>query len=157
MTTLYPSNFVSPMRRGMIEFAHQISADHDLTLNFHADYRPEAAVSRLTKWFQQVLQRLFGRRCYQLPRERLIEFVAFPELSLAGYPHFHCAARIPGSHVEYFQRIAGSRWKAFVPTGTLHLQPIQQTEEDYERLFSYVTKSASADNLIHSSMLLPVT
>jgi hypothetical protein len=39
----------------------------------------------------------------------------------------------------------------------LFLQPIKSTDGDHLRQLSYVTKSASARDLIHSSMLLPVT
>jgi hypothetical protein len=92
-----------------------------------------------------------------VPSDQLFEFIAFPEFSMAGYPHFHCAARIPESHLGYFTKIAAGRWKAFVPTGSLFLQPIKSTDGDRLRQLSYVTKSASARDLIHSSMLLPVT
>ena len=152
----YPKEVVTPMRRSLIEFAAQINPTHDLTLNFHEHYRSEVAVARLTTWYRYMLQRLFGRRCYQLPREQLIEFVAFPEFSHAGHAHFHCPTRIPASHLSYFQRIAEDRWKAIVPTGTFFLQPIRQTELDYADLFDYVTKCTSAKEVIHSSMLLPV-
>lgn len=158
MPTQYHSQNISPMRNALIEFARQINPTHNLTINFHDDYRPEVALARLKSWYRQVLQRLFGRRCYQLPREHLVEFVAFPEFTrFAGYPHFHCAARIPESHLSHFEEIAGARWKVRVPTGTLHLEAIQPTEDDRSRLLSYVTKSASAREVIHSSMLLPVT
>jgi hypothetical protein len=156
MPYIYPKNVVPPLRHGLIEFARQINPTHDLTLNFHKYYRPEIAVALLTKWYRHILQRLFGRQCYQLPREQLIEFVAFPEFSLAGYPHYHCPIRIPASHLSYFQRIAADRWKAIVPTSSLYLQPIGQTERDQAALFDYVTKSSSAKEVIHSSMLLPV-
>ena len=155
MHYIYPKNVVAPLRRGLIEFARQINPTHDLTLNFHEYYRPEVAVARLTTWYRHILQRLFGRNCYQLPSNQLIEFVAFPEFSLAGYPHFHCPIRIPTSHLSYFQRIAANRWKAIVPTSTLYLQPIGQTEQDYADCFDYVTKCSSAKEVIHSSMLLP--
>ena len=156
MSITYPKQYLPPLRKALIEFACQIHPTHDLTLNFHDDYRPDTAVSRLASWYRQLLQRLFGRRCYQLPKEQIFEFVAFPELSFAGHPHFHCVARIPGSHLSYFHRIALDRWKAHVPTGSLHLQPIEQGDESCARLFSYVTKSSTSREVIHSSMLLPV-
>ena len=151
----YPKNVVTPTRLALIEFARQVNPTHDLTLNFHDFYRPEVAEDCLTKWYRQVLQRLFGRRCFQLPRDQLIEFVAFPEFSTAGHPHFHCAARIPASHLSYFERIAADRWKAIVPTSSLYLQPIRQTEQEHADYFDYITKSSSARDVIHSSMLLP--
>lgn len=157
MPIKYPSTLLTPLRRGLIEFAQSLHPTHDLTLNFHDDYRPDVAVDRLTRWYRQLLQRLFGRRCYQVPSDQLFEFVAFPEFSLAGHPHFHCAARVPESHLGYFTKIAADRWKAFVPTGSLFLQPIKPTDGDQLRQLSYVTKSVSARDLIHSSMLLPVT
>lgn len=156
MPFIYDKASVTSLRQGLIDFAKQIKPTHDLTLNFHADYQPEVAVSRLAGWYRQMMERLFGRRYYQRPHEQLVEFVAFPEFTLAGHPHFHCAARIPSSHLNYFQRIAAIRWKAFVPTSSLYLQAIKQTEDDYNCILSYVTKSSSASEVIHSSMLLPV-
>ena len=92
-----------------------------------------------------------------LPERQVIEFVAFPEFSSRSKPHFHCPIRIPDSHLNYFTKIAESRWKAIVPKGHIFLQPIRQTAKDYADLFNYVTKSPSAKDVIHSSMLMPIT
>lgn len=145
------------MRDALIELAYMVKPTHDLTLCFNEPYRADVAISRLTSWYRHMMQRLFGRRCYELPPEQVIEFVAFPEFSSSGKPHFHTEIRIPASHLNYFTKIAESRWTAIVPQGHIYLQPIGQTAKDYADLFDYVTKSPSARDVIHSSMLAPIT
>lgn len=154
MPFIYPRHVLTPLRRGLIDFVRQVGANHHLTLNTHADYRLDTAISRLGSWYRHLSQRLFGRRWLERPKEEVIEFVAFPEYTAAGHPHFHCATRIPESHLDYFKRVAADRWSAVVPTSSLDLRPIKQTDADYEDLSRYVTKSSSARDVIHSSMLL---
>lgn len=156
MPFIYPRHVMPPLRTALVEFAHQIGATHHLTLNTHADYRLETAIARLGNWYRHLSQRLFGRRWLSLPKQQVIEFIAFPEYTASGHPHFHCATRIPASHLDYFEKVAADRWSAVVPTSSLHLRPIVQTDKDYEDLFRYVTKSSSASDVIHSSMLLPI-
>ena len=157
MTFNYPKEVRTPMRSALIQMAYDVNATHDLTLCFNDYYRPDASVFYLAKWYRHMMQRLFRRRCYQLPKQQVIEFVAFPECPDGGNPHFHCPIRIPDSHLNYFTKIAETRWKAIVPKGNIFLQPIRQTAKDYADLFDYVTKSPSAKDVIHSSMLIPIT
>lgn len=153
--TIYPRSFKSPLRQALIDYAHQVNGKHHLTLNFHAHYRPDHATECLRRWYSIVMRRLFGRSWNELPKESVIEFVMFPEYSLATPIHFHGPIRIPESHLEYFMKIATLRWKTIVPTGSLHFTPIGQTQQDYDKLFDYITKSSTASDLVHSSMLYP--
>jgi hypothetical protein len=152
--TIYPSTFMFPLRRGLIDFAHQIGAKHHFTLNFHDWYTTETAIKRVRRWDCAVMRRLFGRRCYTLPPDQVIQYLIFPEHSGAGHVHFHGPIRVPDTHLAYFTKIAEARWKSIIPTGSFHFAPIKQTEADYEDLFTYITKtSTAAPDLIHSSML----
>lgn len=151
------NNFYQPLtsrRLALIEFARTVNAGHLVTVNFHDFYTREAAEKKLGKWYAMTNRRIF-RTLHELASKR-IDFVGFPEYSLAGHIHFHLAIRIPSDYIGDFTRFAPGCWKRLVPTGTFDVRPIGTSEADMDSVLSYITKSPSAADVVHSSMFHPL-
>jgi len=148
--SIYPKSVLTKERLALIEFARTVNPTHHVTLNFHNRYAREHAEKKIGRWYSIVNRRLFRRLHLEL--DKRIDFVAFPEYSLAGYIHYHALARIPATHVAEFARIGESRWKRIVPTSTFHVRPIDSGDDPLENVLSYVTKSTTASDVIHSGM-----
>ena len=143
-------SILTAQRLGLIEFARTINPTHLVTLNFHARYDQQTAELKIGRWFTLVNRRLF-RKLRPEPDQKL-EFVAFPEYTAAGHIHYHAVMRVPPSKLSDFVTYGQSRWKRIVPTSTFHVRPIEDGENDIENTLLYVTKCASASDVIHSGM-----
>lgn len=149
--TQYPIDFNSKMRTALMKMAEVIRPTHLITLNFHAKFMPVTAEKRVSQWHSGVCRRLF--RTLQPDVSKQLEFVGYPEYTLSGDIHYHLLARIPENYTAKFIQYGAARWKRLVPSSTFHIREIEQTKADLEAVFRYVTKSKSAERVIHSSML----
>lgn len=143
-------------RDNLIALAISIKPTHWVTLNLHRDSTLENAARYLKRWRVEILRRLCGRRFYELPESELIEFVGCPERSLAGHPHFHLVCRVPAVLSDKFERLAAERWKAIVPSGTSHIELIDERPGSAHRIMSYATKHLDANSalpFVHSRLL----
>ena len=140
-------------RKEVIALGVDLKPTHWVTLNLHRDSTPENAVRNLKRWRVEILRRLCGRRFFERPEVELIEFVGCLERQI-GHFHFHLVCRVPEEVSLDFQRIASTRWKAIVSTGSSHIEPI--TAGTLDRLMSYTTKyldACSSVPFIHSRLL----
>ncbi len=112
----------------------------------------DRAKKKIAIWYLYLMRRLFGRNYTQRISEQRFDFLLLPE-SAYGYLHFHGLIHIPPSHLEYFHRLASTRWIAVAPRGEMLCAPIGPTTEDRERWFTYITKGSLASEVLHSSML----
>jgi hypothetical protein len=153
MPYVYKKSVLTANRIGLIEFGRSIRPSHLVTLNFHARYTTVNAEKVIGRWYAAVTRRLF-RAIHQDP-ERRIDFVAYPEYTLADNIHYHAVARIPADYVGGFTRIGSERWKRLVPTSTFDVRPTTHdadSKSGLEDVLSYVTKSESAKDVLHSAM-----
>jgi hypothetical protein len=153
MNIKYTSTVNTPMRLALIGFAQSVfpQPSHMLTLNFHDDYLIDTATARIRTWYQFMMRRLFGRN-WKSASDGL-GFVLFPEYSRAGHIHYHGPMLLAERHSNYFSRIAADRWKRITPTGSFHCQPTNHVRDGFSEMYRYMTKSSSANQLLHSSML----
>ena len=153
MSYIYKKSVLTPNRLALIEFGRSVQPTHLVTLNFHAKYTTANAEKALARWYAAVTRRLF-RALHQHVDQR-IDFVAYPEYSLAGNIHYHAVTRIPSEYVAGFARVGSDRWKRLVPTSTFDVRPIVREADQLDELedvLSYVTKSESAREVVHSGM-----
>jgi len=143
-------------RNNLIALAISMNPTHWVTLNLHRDSTLDNAARYLRRWRVEILRRLYGRRFFDLPESELIEFVGCPERSIAGHPHFHLVCRVPAAASAKFERIATERWKAIVPSGTSHIELIDERAGSPHRVMSYATKHLDVNStlpFIHSHQL----
>src|ERR1035437_9205449 len=108
-----------PYRAGLIAVGLALQPTHWVTLNLHRPASLYVAARNLKRWRVELLRRLFCRKFYLKPEDQLVQYLGFPEHSLAGDLHLHLVCRVPPAVTEKFCRIAAARWSAIVPTGTI--------------------------------------
>jgi len=149
-------NVADPYRDQLIALGVNLRPTHWVTLNLHRDATLEYAGRALKRWRVEILRRLLGRRFFELPTTALIEFMGCPEHSLAGHPHFHLVCRVPEQITPDFDRLAISRWKDIVPSGTCHIELIDHQPDSVQRIMSYATKRLDKNSplpFVHSRLL----
>ena len=142
-------------RNQLIELGISLKPTHWVTLNLHRDSTLDHAARLLKRWRVEVLRRLHGRRFFELPESDLMQFIGCPERTLAGHPHFHLACRVPTGSADKFERIASERWKAIVPSGTSHIELINEHPNSARNVMSYATKHMDAKSplpFVHSRL-----
>lgn len=149
MTTLHSSVNTS-MRLGLKQMLGRIEATHILTLAFHEHVNMVRAKKKVAEWDKQMMRRLFGHSCFQLPPSEVIEFLLLPEAGNAQL-HAHGLIRIPPTHRIYFERIALARWRRIAQRGTIDLQLLIPEKRD--AWHTYITKGHLACEVFDSSML----
>ena len=116
------SSVNTPMRLALKKMLGEFQASHFLTLAFHDEHiNMVRATKKVAKWHDQMMRRLFGRSCFQLPPSEVIEFLLLPEAGNANL-HFHGLIRVPPTHRAYFERIAATRWKSIAKKGDFDLR-----------------------------------
>lgn len=153
----YKRNILSPALQDMFV---SINPEWHITANFNRFTTPNAAKSKLRHWSSYVDRKLFGRTYYKIPADRRLFFFAIPEIGTAStYLHYHLLARLPLDRHEHFAAIAESTWTRIVPTGSLFVQRISDTEADQQRVIAYdlkdIGKQDNYDNFIISSEFAP--
>lgn len=128
------------IREAVIDFGLTRRSTHWLTLNCHRCIGRELALKHLRRWRVEILRRLYGRRFYALPEDNCFNF--FGGLHLAAYdePHFHLACFIPEAALEKFMYHGPLRWKAIVPSGTLHIERLDESVDTPRRLLAYALR-----------------
>lgn len=153
MTFLH-SSVNTQLRSAMKEMLREFTASHVFTLAFHEHISLDRATKKLSKWYSNVMQRLFRRHCFQLPVSQTIEFWLLPERGNANL-HFHGLIRVPNDRLAYFESYALPHWRDIAQKGTHDFRPIKPDE--YERNLGYITKGTHATDIeisvLHSSML----
>ena len=151
MTHLH-SSVQTPMRIALKQMLGNFDATHILTLAFHEQINMTRATAKISKWLHHSMQRLFGRRCFQLPADQTIEFLLLPEAGTANL-HFHGLIRVPPDHLARFESYALPHWRRLAQKGTLDFRPLRPTDDERDEWYDYVTKSRLAEEILHSSML----
>jgi hypothetical protein len=127
-------------RNALIEFAMRRPRTHWVTLNTHRKLSDAWAMGLLKRWRVEIMRRVHGRRFFELLEADRLEFFGAPEHAAYGHPHFHLACAIPEKVASRFERHAAARWTAIVPSGTCHIEKINQTPEDHVRVVGYALK-----------------
>ena len=146
------------IQRALRQMLATVRHSHFVTLGFHADKTPAEAQAALRLWSLDVISRIFRSAVFvEMPLADLFSFVALPEFTKAGHPHYHLVLWLHPDRHAWFARCAGRLWKRIVPTGTSDVQLIGPTDLDHATVISYATKHASrpfsSTEFITSSML----
>ena len=153
MTYLH-SSVDTPMRSAMKQMLREFNASHVFTLAFHELINMPNATAKISRWYRNVMHRLFGRRCFQLSPSQSIEFLLLPEGGTAAL-HFHGLIRVPPEKLAYFERYAIPHWKNIAQKGTLDFRLVDQ--DKYEGYLPYITAGCEIPeyrgSILHSSML----
>jgi hypothetical protein len=146
------------MRDALQQMVGQMALSHSITLAVHSVMSQDMARLRLRLWALDVVHRLFRSRAFaDHPMEDLFLFVALPEYTKRGHPHWHLILRLHAACHEWFSTCARRLWRRIVPSGTSDIKPIGPTEGDRDRVITYVTKHASRpfsyETFVTSNML----
>ena len=139
-----PINQVTDRRRlrdALVAFGLERRRTHWVTLNTHRDVRLDVALQYLRRWRVEIMRRLHGRRFFELDEAERISYFGAPHFTGAGEPHFHLAFSIPPSVLSNFCRNAAARWKAIVPSGTCHIEVIDQEANSQARVIGYALRA----------------
>ena len=128
------------IREALIEFASRRHRTHWVTLNTHRDLSMTTAHQRLKRWRVEMLRRLHGQHFFRIPESERFEYVGVPHLTAAGEPHFHLACAVPPAVAEKFMRYAEARWKAIVPSGTCHIEQIDDKPASQRHVVAYALR-----------------
>jgi hypothetical protein len=83
---------------------------------------------------------LHGQRFYRVPASDLFQFTGSREFTKMGEPHFHLACAVPADLTERFMRHADQRWKSIVPSGTCHIELVDDDPDSPRRILGYAFK-----------------
>ena len=115
-----------------------------LTFTFCRDIRLAAATDKLQYWSCRTMRRMWGREFYRRDPTSTLFYVAFPEYgSDSNNFHFHALARVEESRRDAFLEVGPKQWSRVVPSGTLFVQHIGDTEDDLAAVIGYDTKALS--------------
>lgn len=128
------------IREALIDFALIRPPTHWVTLNTHRLLSDDAATGRLKRWRVEMLRRLHGQHFYRLPASDLFQFTGSRERTQMDEPHFHLACAVPAQLTERFLRHATQRWKAITPSGTCHIEPVDDDPDSPRRILGYAFK-----------------
>src|SRR5690242_1741131 len=78
------------IRSALREMLDTAKHSHWVTLNFHAHKSPAQAEAALRLWSLDIISRFFRSSAFSaMPLAELFSFVALPEYTRTGDPHFH--------------------------------------------------------------------
>ena len=140
MNTYTPPSLRQRTRQAIIDFALARPRSHWVTLNCHRDLSDDTANRCLKRWRIELMRRLHGQRFYLLPEIVRFEFAGAREFTQAREPHFHLVCSVPEPLTERFERVAPERWKAIVPSGTCHIERIDDDPDSPRRILGYTFK-----------------
>ena len=146
------------IQRALRQMLATVRHSHFVTLGFHADKTPAEAQAALRLWSLDVISRIFRSAVFvEMPLADLFSFVALPEFTKAGHPHYHLVLWLHPHRHAWFARCAGRLWRSIVPSGTSDVQLIGATDLDRVKVVTYATKHASrpfsCDHFVTSNML----
>ena len=131
-------------REALREMLRRDEHTHFVTLNFHAERHPEQAQRVIRWWASDVASRLFrSPRFAGHVTNDLFRFIAFPEATRRGDPHYHLVAWVHPDRHDWFERCAGPIWLSFARGGTFDVQKIGPNRCDAECVINYATKDVS--------------
>lgn len=140
MDTFNPPTQRQRLRNELVEFALGRVRSHWVTLNTHRNLTTDDAFKRLKRWRVELMRRLHGHRWYELPETERFEFFGTREFTKMGEPHFHLVCSVPRPLTNRFDHNAVRRWKAIVPSGTCHIDPIDDQADSSRRVVGYCLK-----------------
>lgn len=119
---------------------------HFVTLNFHRRWCSGESRVALAKWAHSVCHHMFRRVAHRPPPPRRgLYFFAYKEFTQTADPHWHLLVETQAPRADRFARLAVSKWRSIVPSGTADVQEIGSTMADRQRVAAYVTKAADTE------------
>jgi hypothetical protein len=91
------------------------------------------ANNKLREFHKVIDEERLGCRFYKRKPERRLDFLVAPEKFQAGHPHYHGLMSLPFDELER-RGVPGAiqhyqaAWKAVVPSGGLHIEPVWDLE-----------------------------
>ena len=134
------------IREAIIVFGLTRPVTHWLTLNCHRRLSVDAAFRRLKRWRVEMLRRLHGRQFYVCPEDQCFNFFGGVHLAAYDEPHFHLACFVPAAVLDKFKYYGPTRWKSIVPSGTFHLEEIDDSPVSPRQLLGYALKPLNVNS-----------